>query len=133
MMGAMTSQSVHQIRKDLAVRGIDISVAAGDYYPIEAKMDAASCHKDFPLGNKAMDGLIGVVLKRLVGQVGKMSARSTRGPLSLSAAPAWNTPAGKGRVSDTIDGSLRANLKLVGNPCLSWRLAHSDSPHSLWQ
>jgi hypothetical protein len=67
------------------------------------------------LGNEAVDGVVGVVLKDGLARSGKMSAWSTTGPLEDFPPAGVEHAAAQGRVGDTVGQSLRAHVKLVGD------------------
>ncbi|WP_329353233.1 DNA polymerase Y family protein [Streptomyces sp. NBC_01261] len=68
------------------------------------------------LDDEAVDGLVGVVLKRRVGQVGEDVRLVDQGALQLVGRACVEHAAGQVRVGDAVDQSFRADLKLVGDP-----------------
>jgi len=67
-----------------------------------------------PLGDEAVDGLVGVVLKGRVGQVGENVRLVNHGTLQLAGWAGVEHATRQGRVDDAIDQSLCAHVKLVG-------------------
>ncbi len=68
-----------------------------------------------PLGDEAVDGLVGVVLKGRVGQIGENVGLVNHGTLQLAGRAGVEHATRQGRVDDAIDQSLCAHVKLVGD------------------
>ncbi len=65
-------------------------------------------------GDEAVDGLVGVVLKRRVGQVGEEVCLVDHGTFQRVGRAGVEHAARQGRVGDAVDQSLRAHVKFVG-------------------
>ena len=66
------------------------------------------------LGDEAVDGLVGVVLKGRVGQVGEEVGLVEQGTFERVGRAGVEQAARQGRVGDAVDQSLRPYVKLVG-------------------
>src|ERR1700761_5101114 len=72
--------------------------------------------RECPLSDEAVDGFVGVVLKRRVSQVGEDVRLVDQGTLELVGRAGVEHAAGQGRIGDAVDQSLRAQVKFVGDP-----------------
>ncbi|HTP21042.1 MAG TPA: hypothetical protein VMJ65_15665, partial [Solirubrobacteraceae bacterium] len=70
--------------------------------------------RDCRCGDEAVDGLVGVVLKQRVGQVGEEVCLVDHGTFERVGRAGVEHAAGQGRVGDAVDESLRAHIKFVG-------------------
>jgi len=68
------------------------------------------------LGDKAVDGLVGVVLEGQVGQVGEDVRLVDQGTGDRVGRAAVENATRQGRVGDAVDQSPRAHVKFVGHP-----------------
>src|SRR5208282_5143002 len=64
--------------------------------------------------DEAVDGLVGVVLKRRVGQIGEDVRLVDHGTFQRVGRAGVEHAARQGRVGDAVDQSLRAHVKFVG-------------------